>query len=286
MKRMSLFLSLSLAFGLLGSPVVVAQQSQLPTFTYQGRLEDNGADANGPYDLEFTIWDSESGGNQIGAARVEPDYPVVNGVFTLGIDYPEGTFAGDQRWLQVKIEGTVMPRQPIATAPVAEYALHGTAGPQGIQGEAGPQGEIGPVGPPGALDPIEFLFKDLEGAFYEKDNTNFRMIEPLVQREIGHTGILLHLTASVRTTVWPSHNAAFSLCYSSGGGGTVGTPLMTDHGYVFARFLLTNEEHRAVTMNGLVRPSEPGIYWVGLCHSSEDNLRVYTGMGFGLPVSE
>src|SRR5690242_4019293 len=36
-------------------------------FTYQGRLTDGGSPANGNYDIRFILYDSESGGAQVGA---------------------------------------------------------------------------------------------------------------------------------------------------------------------------------------------------------------------------
>jgi hypothetical protein len=33
-------------------------------FTYQGRLQDSGANANGNYDFQFTLWDALTGGTQ------------------------------------------------------------------------------------------------------------------------------------------------------------------------------------------------------------------------------
>src|SRR5690606_10300057 len=54
---------------------VQAQVPQLPDFTYQGRLTQNGMPANGEYDLEFALYDAETGGNEIGTAQSEPGYP-------------------------------------------------------------------------------------------------------------------------------------------------------------------------------------------------------------------
>jgi hypothetical protein len=33
-------------------------------FTYQGRLQDSGTNANGDYDFQFTLWDALTGGTQ------------------------------------------------------------------------------------------------------------------------------------------------------------------------------------------------------------------------------
>src|SRR5690606_39299802 len=124
---------------------------QLPDCTYQWLLEDAGIPANCTYVLSFSRWDAVSGGNQIGATITELAYPVVNGVFTVDLFFP-GAFAGEQRYLEVTVNGTVLPRQPVATTPVAQYALNGNegpAGPAGPQGPAGADGAIGPQGPQG-----------------------------------------------------------------------------------------------------------------------------------------
>ena len=155
MIRKQLVLSIFLALGVTqagvqAAPATVSEQ-QLPDFTYQGRLEESGLPASGSYDFTFTLWDSLSGGSQIGSMISEFDYPVVNGVFTVDLFFP-GAFAGEQRYLEVTVNGTVLPRQPVATTPVAQYAMNGVEGPQGPAGPAGAdgaQGEQGPAGPKG-----------------------------------------------------------------------------------------------------------------------------------------
>src|SRR5437763_15457957 len=43
--------------------------AQTTSFTYQGRLTDGGTAANGNYDLQFAIFDSLSGGAQVGSTQ-------------------------------------------------------------------------------------------------------------------------------------------------------------------------------------------------------------------------
>ena len=43
-----------------------AALGQSSSFTYQGRLTDGGAPANGNYDLQVALFDSETGGTQVG----------------------------------------------------------------------------------------------------------------------------------------------------------------------------------------------------------------------------
>ncbi|MCB1612850.1 MAG: hypothetical protein KDI60_14010 [Xanthomonadales bacterium] len=105
---------------------------QLPEFTYQGRLSQNGAPANGSFNLSFALFDADTNGNQIGATISEPGFPVTNGLFTVSLSFP-GAFDGTQLWLQVSVNGTPMlPRQAVSTTPVAQFALSGSiSGPAG-----------------------------------------------------------------------------------------------------------------------------------------------------------
>jgi hypothetical protein len=104
---------------------------QLPEFTYQGQLQKNGAPTNGEFDLSFALFDAATGGNQVGVAIDEPEYPVSDGLFTISLGFP-GAFTGTQLWLQVSVEGMPMvPRQAIAATPVAQFTLSGALGPAG-----------------------------------------------------------------------------------------------------------------------------------------------------------
>ena len=104
---------------------------QLPDFVYQGRLQQNGAPASGNFDLSFALFDAASGGNQVGATIDEAAYPVDDGIFSISLSFP-GAFTGTQLYLEVSVEGTPMlPRQPVATTPVAQFTLSGTTGPAG-----------------------------------------------------------------------------------------------------------------------------------------------------------
>jgi hypothetical protein len=95
--------------------------AQSYAFTYQGYLEQNGAPANGNYDLVFSLWDAQSGGTQYGASITEAGWPVADGRFAVDLAWI-GAFDGTQRWLEVQVDGTTLPRQPVGTAPVAQYA--------------------------------------------------------------------------------------------------------------------------------------------------------------------
>ena len=75
-----------------------AQQSST-AFTYQGFLRDNGQPANGVYDLRFALYDSPSGGNQIGRIVLVEDVTVADGLFTVEVDFGAAPFnTGARRW--------------------------------------------------------------------------------------------------------------------------------------------------------------------------------------------
>ena len=72
-------------------------------FSYQGRLEDNGSAANGPYDFEFMLYDASIGGVQIGGTVTLGDVPVSSGFFTVKLDFGVGAFGGGARFLQIAV---------------------------------------------------------------------------------------------------------------------------------------------------------------------------------------
>ncbi len=103
-------------------------------FTYQGRLMDGAAPANGAYDLRFRVFGSVSGGTQAGADVLVSPVGVTNGLFTVSLDFGDGVFTGATRWLEIaaRTNGaagalTVLdPRQPITAVPYALFAMSGT----------------------------------------------------------------------------------------------------------------------------------------------------------------
>ncbi len=94
-------------------------------FTYQGHLKKDGTPVNGNCDFLFSLWDAETGGNQIGSNVEKTNVPVSNGLFTVQLDFGSGAFQGDARWLEITIKcagdlGYVLsPRQLLTPAPYA-----------------------------------------------------------------------------------------------------------------------------------------------------------------------
>src|SRR5258708_1108038 len=81
-----------------------AVQAQTSAFTYQGRLTDNGAPANGFYDLGFDLYNVASSGSPL-AALALAKVPVSNGLFVVTLDFgtANNNFDGGDRWLQIGV---------------------------------------------------------------------------------------------------------------------------------------------------------------------------------------
>src|SRR3989449_10606689 len=76
-------------------------RAQTSSFTYQGRLTDGGAAANGNYDLQFALFDSLSGGTQVGSTQNINTVLVSNGVLTVSLDFGANAFPGASRFLEI-----------------------------------------------------------------------------------------------------------------------------------------------------------------------------------------
>jgi hypothetical protein len=77
-----------LSLGLMVSMAEVCQAASMGTaFTYQGRLVDANEAADGVYDFSFGLYDSASDGNQVGEDVNVPDVDVIDGYFTVALDF-------------------------------------------------------------------------------------------------------------------------------------------------------------------------------------------------------
>ncbi len=103
------------------------------SFTFQGRLTDGGAPANGVYDFNFYLYDSLAGGSQVGPVQTVGDVTVTAGLFTVSLNFGD-VFHGSQYFLDIQVRPgasagayTILsPRDPISAVPNASYAM--TAG--------------------------------------------------------------------------------------------------------------------------------------------------------------
>ena len=100
------------------------------TFTYQGRLSDNGSLANGNYDLQFALYDALTAGNAMAGPVTNAAVTVSDGLFTTILDFGPGVFTTADRWLEMAVRTngssspfiTLTPRQLMTSVPRALYA--------------------------------------------------------------------------------------------------------------------------------------------------------------------
>jgi hypothetical protein len=116
--------------------MTAATQAQLGTaFTYQGELKKAGDPVTEICQFEFSLWDDEFAGGQIGATQYLLDVEVQDGLFTVLLnadgefgEFGEAPFDGQPRWLEITVTVppddpvTLSPRQPVTPTPHTFYA--------------------------------------------------------------------------------------------------------------------------------------------------------------------
>ena len=86
--------------------------------------------ANGAYDMQFTLYDADTGGNQVGGDVTKDEVSVTDGLFTVLLDFGSGAFAGESRWLDIGVRPgadvgaftLLSPRQAITPSPYTIFA--------------------------------------------------------------------------------------------------------------------------------------------------------------------
>ena len=114
--------------------------AQGTAFTYQGQLTDNGAPANGSYDLTLSLFDAASAGSTVGTSNVFNDLVMSNGLFTVTLDFGAGAFNGAARWLELGVRpgpssdayAKLSPRQPLTATPYALFSAGVVTAPPGM----------------------------------------------------------------------------------------------------------------------------------------------------------
>lgn len=103
--------------------------AQGTAFTYQGRLNVNGAPANGNYDFQFILFNVSQFGFPDGPILTNAAVFVTNGLFTTTLDFGPGILTGTNLWLDLsaRTNGSgsftqLSPRQPLTPAPYAIFA--------------------------------------------------------------------------------------------------------------------------------------------------------------------
>jgi hypothetical protein len=121
---------LSLA-ALVASPAL----AQSTAFTYQGSLDDGGVPASGLHDFRFRLFDVATGGAQVGSTLCVDNVSLVEGVFTVQLDFGQQFATTAQRHLEIEARGDtgldcsaaagfvlMSPRQQLTAAPMASHA--------------------------------------------------------------------------------------------------------------------------------------------------------------------
>lgn len=123
MKR---FIQIALAIAFVNLFSIYESDAQTSTFTYQGRLNDNGSPANGIYDLRFTIYDAVTNGTAVSSVVTKAATVVSNGLFTAQLNFGSAPFNGSARWLEIaaRTNGgvawiTLSPLRPLTSTPYA-----------------------------------------------------------------------------------------------------------------------------------------------------------------------
>ena len=130
--RKSIFRTLSILLAVLllsGTASASPLNAALGTgFTYQGKLTDGGAPADGDYDFEFKLYNALSGGSQVGSTVPLGNVVVTGGLFTVQLDFGN-VFDGTALWLDIGVRPAggsgytaLTPRQALTATPFANYA--------------------------------------------------------------------------------------------------------------------------------------------------------------------
>jgi hypothetical protein len=127
LSAIAIVLSFIFALAAFGVPVGTS-------WTYQGQLRRSGAAYNGTCNFQFSLWDAASAGTQQRSTQSINGVSVVNGLFTVTLDFaqfaPNGEvvdFSGEASWLATSVQCSgdgagftqLDPRQPITATPYA-----------------------------------------------------------------------------------------------------------------------------------------------------------------------
>jgi hypothetical protein len=114
---------------LLGVGFVPSIAAQPTAISYEGYFTVANAPAQGLYDFRFTLYDLPDNGATVAVPIFTEDLSVQQGRFRVPLDFGDGAFDGEPRWLEIAIrpgadagDFTVLtPRQQLTPTP---YALH------------------------------------------------------------------------------------------------------------------------------------------------------------------
>ena len=131
----------------------VLAAAQTTAFNFQGRLNDGSNPANGRYDLQFKLFDSTTGGTQLGSTD-RPNLMLINGVFSTQLDFGAAAFTGSDRFIEIGLRATgsgnqfviLGPRQQILSVPYSIRSLRTT-----LADDASNSQNLGGIAPTGFI---------------------------------------------------------------------------------------------------------------------------------------
>lgn len=170
MRTTKVLAILVLALSLMVCMARVSNAAPIGTaWTYQGRLLEESQSADGLYDFQFKLFDDPCTGIQQGGPIDINDLDVIDGYFTVELDFGSDVFNGDARWLETTVmhaDGSdpckLRPRQEITPVP---YALQ----TRGIFADS--TGNIG-IGTTNPVDKLHIQAGNLQGLTMEGSGGN------------------------------------------------------------------------------------------------------------------
>ncbi|MDX2147018.1 MAG: hypothetical protein SFZ23_05800 [Planctomycetota bacterium] len=109
--------------------------AQSTAFTFQGELKQGAGLASGLFDFQFRLFSAASGGSQLGSTQCLDNVSVVDGRFSVAIDFGQQFDVPSSRFLAIEVRPdtglacpnttgytALSPRQLITAAPIANHA--------------------------------------------------------------------------------------------------------------------------------------------------------------------
>lgn len=130
-QRLPCILVIASVLSTMVADLVMGADKPLGTaFTYQGQLKQSGSPVNDVVDFRFSLHAALDGGAVVGVEILKDAVDVVNGLFTVDLDFGASAFNGEARWLEVSVRAPhdptnsssfslLEPRIPITATPYA-----------------------------------------------------------------------------------------------------------------------------------------------------------------------
>jgi len=208
-------------------------------FTYQGRLMDANSAADGLYDFQFKLYDApDEDGIQLDGDVNKPDVDVIDGYFTVELDFGSDVFDGNSVWLEIGVRPgdvndayTVLyPRREVTPTP---YALQTRGIFVGSSGTVG----IGTKTPDRNLD----IRHSNTGGGIEIDRSSSTIWSGLVYENDGEEKWFVGVEPDSNSLLFKNDTAGRSLVIEDGTGNVgIGTKnpsgkLEVDHGDIIVK---------------------------------------------------